>query len=184
MNSRIVKLYYYLKTIFLLKLNNIKYGKLPYMRGQSPILKNKGKFEVGNKFTMISNQFKIQITCSENAHLKFGDNVHINQGCNIYADKSIEIGDGVMIGDSVIIYDTNFHEVEEGEGVTTKPIIIENNVWIGARAIILPGVRIGMNSVVGAGSVVTKSMPENCLIAGVPAKKVKEIKWHSNLFRK
>ena len=82
-----------------------------------------------------------------------------------------------------MMHDTNFHEVEEGEDIITTPIKIEDNVWISARSIILPGVEIGRNSVIAAGSVVTKSVPKNSLAAGVPAKVLKNLKCSDNYVR-
>lgn len=169
----LIKILNYLRTIFILRLKSIKYGKLPYFSGM-PILTNNGKFNVGDNFQMTNTQFKCQITCSKDAELIIGDFSYIGQGSNIYSSKSIRIGNNVVISDSVIIHDNNFHLVEHGR-LLVKPITIENNVWIGIRSIILPGVTIGENSVIAAGSVVTKSVPSNSLIGGSPAKLIKKL---------
>ncbi len=169
-------------TLFL-KLKNVESGKNPSIIGGNPIIVNNGKFRAGNKFRIRSLQFKTEITCLKDAELDIGDNVFINQGTNICATKSIIIGNNVRIGDLVMMHDTNFHEVEEGEDIITTPIKIEDNVWISARSIILPGVEIGRNSVIAAGSVVTKSVPKNSLAAGVPAKVLKNLKCSDNYVR-
>lgn len=171
MESKILN---FLRTLFLLKSKGIKFGKLPYFCGKMPLVVNKGDFRVGDKFQMTNTQFKSQITCAEDAELIIGNNTFINQGSNIYAGKSLYIGDNVVIADLVAIHDNNFHSVEY-DSVLKKPVVIESNVWIGMRSIILPGVTIGKNSVVAAGSVVTKSFPPNSLIGGSPAKLIREL---------
>lgn len=172
-----------LRATLIFKLKNVEFGKNHNIIGKPPIITNNGKFKIGNDFQIRSLQFKTEINCLKGAELDIGNNVFINQGANICANKSIIVGNNVHIADLVMIHDTNFHEVEEGEGVTTKAIKIEDNVWIGARSIILPGVKIGKNSVVAAGSVVTKNVPKNSLVAGVPAKVLKNLKCANNYIR-
>jgi maltose O-acetyltransferase len=90
----------------------------------------------------------------------------------------VHIGDHVMVGPAVQIY-TAAHLLQaqaRNQGLeVAKPIVIEDNVWIGGGAILLPGVTIGRNAVVGAGAVVPKSVPANTGVAGNPAKVVREI---------
>ena len=96
----------------------------------------------------------------------------------------IEIGNNVMIGVGTHIYDTNFHNInpkdriekkDPKDTVKTAPVIIHDNVFIGAFSIILKGVTIGENSVIAAGSVVTKSIPDNQIWGGNPAHFIKNI---------
>ncbi len=110
-----------------------------------------------------------------------GNNVGISNSA-LVARNSITIGDGVKIGGSVKIYDTDFHSknpLERRDGVKdvakTSPIFIKENAFIGAHSIILKGVTIGENSIIGAGSVVTKNIPSNEIWAGNPAKFIKKI---------
>lgn len=108
-------------------------------------------------------------TGGANTHV--GRNVFINQNCTFYDLGGIEIADDVMIGPNVSII-TSSHPIEPAErrnGVIARPIVIEKNVWIAAGAIIIGGVTVGANSVVAAGSVVTKDVPPNSLVAGNPA---------------
>lgn len=170
-------------TNLFLKLKKVEFGKNPNLIGNKPLLTNNGKLKIGDNFRVRSLQFKTELACLENAELIMGNDVFINHGANICASKSITIGSNVHIADLVMMHDSNFHEVEEGKGITTKPIVIGNNVWIGARSIILPGVEIGENSVIAAGSVVTKSIPENCLAAGVPAKILRYLNCGNNYIR-
>ena len=112
-----------------------------------------------------------------------GENVGITSVTIMCFDK-IHIGDNVMIGVGSHIFDTNFHNInpvdriqkkDPKDTVRTAPIIIKDNVFIGAFSIILKGVTIGKNSVVAAGSVVTKSIPDNQIWGGNPAQFIKEI---------
>jgi acetyltransferase-like isoleucine patch superfamily enzyme len=90
--------------------------------------------------------------------------------------NGIYIGNGVLIASGVKIISANHSTSEDRESIVTNPIFIGENVWIGANAIVLPGVEIGDGCIVGAGSVVTKSFPESGLIiAGNPAKIIKRI---------
>lgn len=111
-----------------------------------------------------------------NTHL--GDNVYANFNLTLVDDTDIYIGDSVMIGPNVII-DTGTHpinpELRRKQAQYNISVVIEENVWIGGGAIILPGVRIGKNSVIGAGSVVTKDIPENVVAVGNPCKVMREI---------
>lgn len=91
------------------------------------------------------------------------------------------LGNNVLVGGGVQIFDNDFHPInyrerQEAEKIKTNPVIVEDNVFIGANSIILKGVRIGKGSVIGAGSVVTKNVPANEVWAGNPARYVKTIK--------
>ena len=88
----------------------------------------------------------------------------------------ITIGDNVLIGPKVNLVSEN-HPVDpcQRKFLIGKPIVIKNNAWIGAAATILAGVTVGENSIVGAGSIVTKDVPDNTIVAGNPAKFLKRI---------
>ncbi|TDO21971.1 acyltransferase [Pedobacter duraquae] len=113
-----------------------------------------------------------------------GNHVMIQKDCHIGAINKIQIGHGVLIASKVFISD---HSHGEATSLSIKipplkrplfskgPVIIEDNVWIGEGVIILPGVTIGENSIIAAGSVVTKSIPSNCVAAGSPTKIIKEL---------
>lgn len=94
-------------------------------------------------------------------------------GCSIVANKLVKIGNNVTVGANTIIGDRDDHtELYASE---PKPVIIDDNVWVGMQCIILKGVHIGENSIIGAGSIVTKDIPANCVAAGVPCKVIKKI---------
>ena len=104
-------------------------------------------------------------------NLKIGKHVFINSGCRFQDQGGITIGDESLIGHNVVFATINHDYNPENRGTMyLKPIVLEKRSWIGANATILPGVTIGENSVVGAGSVVTKDVPPNTIVAGNPAK--------------
>lgn len=109
--------------------------------------------------------------------ISIGDYVLISPACRITANLSIEIGDSVMMANGVYLSDSDWHGVYDRVRApdTDAPIVIKDNVWLGDRATVLKGVTIGENSVVGAGSVVTKDVPANVVVAGNPAKIVKHL---------
>jgi maltose O-acetyltransferase len=113
------------------------------------------------------------------ARITIGEKNATSNNISIVATDSINIGNRCQIGELVAIYDSDFHEINPaarnasaGEGA---PVNIGNNVWLGSRVMVLKGVSIGDNSVVAAMAVVTKSLPSNCVAAGVPAKVVRII---------
>jgi maltose O-acetyltransferase len=116
--------------------------------------------------------------CVYGKNIYIGDNVYLNLLCNILDCNEVRIGNHVMIGPNVQIY-TAAHELQaeaRNKGwEIAKPITIEDNVWIGGSAILLPGVRIGLNAVVGAGAVVSHNVPANTVVAGNPARVIREI---------
>jgi acetyltransferase-like isoleucine patch superfamily enzyme len=109
-------------------------------------------------------------------HITIGKNVFVNQGCTFLDLGGIHIEDGVLIGPNVQLITEN-HAINPAErkALILDKIIIEKNVWIAAGAIILPGVTVGQNSVVAAGAVVTKDVLANTVVAGVPAKVIKNL---------
>jgi len=112
----------------------------------------------------------------ENIHL--GDHVFLNILCNILDCNEVRIGNHVMIGPTVQIYCAAHHiqARPRNQGLeVAKPVVIEDNVWVGGGAILLPGVTIGRNAVVGAGAVVSRNVPANTVVAGNPARVIREI---------
>jgi len=101
----------------------------------------------------------------------------VNNGVQIVCKCKIEIGNGCAIARDVIIRDWDAHSIDKNH-ITSSPIIIGNHVWIGTRAIILKGLKIGDGAIVAAGSIVTRDVPSKALVAGVPAKIIKHnIDW-------
>lgn len=176
---------------YILKGNKIVYSSfrtsgVPYI-----MVARGGTFRIGDNFAMNNSIKGNPIGCyqkctlvvsNNNAVLNIGDNVGISQTAIICHDK-ITIGDNVKIGGGVCIYDTDFHSLdpkirktkEDIKQKVTKPVSINDNVFVGAHSLILKGVNIGENSIIGAGSVVTKPIPSNEIWAGNPAKFIKKI---------
>src|SRR6202789_896145 len=109
--------------------------------------------------------------------IRVGRNVFVNQNCTFYDLGGLDIADDVMIGPNVNII-TAGHPLEPSQrrsATIGTPIMIEKNVWIAAGATIIGGVTVGENSVVAAGSIVTKDVPPNTLVGGNPAKVIRSI---------
>ena len=113
----------------------------------------------------------------QSGEIKIGDYCLISPGVRISAAQSIHIGDNVMFAANVYVSDSDWHGIYNRIRPfrCTKPVTIENNVWLGESVIVNKGVTIGENSVVGAGSVVTKNIPANSIAAGNPARVIKTI---------
>lgn len=114
-----------------------------------------------------------------NSLIKIGENVGVS-GCTI-SGKNITIGNNVLLGSGALITDSDAHPIHpklrhNGKYIGTAPIIIEDDVFIGSRAIILKGVTVGRGSVVAAGAVVTKNVPEMTIVGGNPARVIAPIK--------
>ena len=142
-------------------------------------------------FAKIGNNVKIDVPfyCDYGQHISIGNNVIININCTFVDCNKITIGNNVLIASNVQIY-TATHPVNISDRLLDNwsynnphaffntyalPVTIEDNVWIGGGVIILPGVTIGKNSVIGAGSVVNKSIPPNSLAVGNPCKVIRKI---------
>lgn len=116
--------------------------------------------------------------CDYGYNIHIGNNFFSNFNCVILDVALVTIGDDVLLGPNVSLFTVNHVLDPKGrkQGLEyAKPITIGNNVWIGGNVVILPGVTIGENSVIGAGSVVTKDIPANVIAVGNPCKVVKEI---------
>ena len=129
----------------------------------------------------------IDFHCEYGKHIFIGDNVIINMNCTFVDNNRIDIGSNVLVASNVQIY-TATHSAKVSERMVRDwpeggeicrtyalPVKVEDGVWIGGGAILLPGVTIGRNSVIGAGSVVTRSIPANCVAVGNPCRVIKQI---------
>ncbi|MCC8073069.1 MAG: sugar O-acetyltransferase [Clostridiales bacterium] len=130
--------------------------------------------EVPKSFTLFPPFYS---ECAKNIFI--GENVFINCGCHFQDQGGIYIGDNALIGSYVVMATINHSLSPENRADNhPSPIHIGKNVWIGSGAIILPGVTIGDNTVVGAGSIVTKDLPANVVAVGNPCKILREINEH------
>ena len=171
----------------------IQYGRNFKLLGNIYIRVEQGAVvEVGNDFLALSSAvYNPLVTNAHNcicvgsdATLLIGDNVGMS-GTVIWVRKCIKIGNNVKIGGGTILMDSDAHSlsyvdrresVQDVKNRIDKEIVVNDDVLIGANSIILKGVHIGARSVVGAGSVVTKDVPSDCIVAGNPAKVIKGLK--------
>lgn len=135
---------------------------------------NGGKLETAGVFSIGDNAYVI---IRKNALLRLGSG-YINSNAQIVCNKSITIGNGVAIADGVLIRDSDDHDICYEGYEKCAPVVIGDHVWIGQRATILKGVTIGDGAVIAAGAVVTKNVPPNTIVGGIPAKVIKtDITW-------
>lgn len=168
------------------KFKSIKSFGVPFIHVSS-----KGQLVIGNNLTLNNgirscesgNNGRCRFKVENGAMLTIGDNVGMS-AVTISCQENIIIKDNVTLGVGVHIYDTDFHSlnpkhrsnfISDTNNKKTKQVIIQNNVFVGAHCVILKGVNIGENSVIGAGSIVSKSIPANVIAAGNPCKIVKEL---------
>ena len=149
-------------------------GRRVTLRGR-PAVANDGTLTIGDRVRLVSTVATLELVTLPGGHLEIGDNVFINYGSSLVASNHVKIGNDCLIGTHVMVMDCDFHRVEDKAWDTTgMPIIVEDRVWLGNRSIILKGVTIGHDAVVAAGSVVTHDVPPRTVVAGVPAKVVRE----------
>ena len=146
-------------------------------------IRGKKSFSYGKKLN-IGYNCRFDLLNTTKKTLFIGDNCQINDYCHIVATDKVEIGNNFLCASKVFISDTSHGEYNnekpfdpsippEKREFVSKPVKIGDNVWVGENVVILSGVTIGNGVIVGANSVVTKSIPDNCIVAGVPAKIIK-----------
>lgn len=167
-------LYRHIQSMYL-RANRVEFESVPIFKGAWPTIINKGEMSLGTGCCFRSFRLRQRIVVNQDATLKIGDNVFVNDGVVICATLSISLGNNVKVGDMTYIYDSDFHEVSSSDQVRQAQVKIGNNVWIAANCMILAGCEIGDHSVVAAGSVVAGRIPPKCLVAGVPARVIKKL---------
>ena len=144
------------------------YGRIYFRAG--------GEVEFGDGVSLVGTVVPIEIVSHEGSHISIGEHTFINYGASITAYREVRIGRHCLLGHYLRIIDRNEYGFEQREiAQPAAPVLIEDHVWIGAHVIILPGVRIGRHSAIGAGSVVTKDVPANCLVVGNPARVLRQM---------
>jgi lipopolysaccharide O-acetyltransferase len=155
-------------------------------------IRGKRNIDFGNNFTAGHSCRLEAYSSRQKKILKIGKNVQINDFIHITATESVIIGDNVLIASKVYISDTS-HGSYKGDdsdsdpsiapqkrSLVSLPVFIGENVWIGESVSILPGVKIGRASIIGANSVVTKDIPDYCIAVGNPAKVIKKYNFDTN----
>jgi acetyltransferase-like isoleucine patch superfamily enzyme len=194
MNSLRIKFYRWFNRLYF-RYKKIQYGKNMLVYNKVYVTGRRGKITIGDDFHFTSGD-GINPIC-RNIHgcihtgltsstITIGNHVGMSSPC-IWVRERLTIGNHVNIGGNCIILDTDTHQIDylarRGEKpsdagdvrttVQSAPVTIEDDVWIGANCIILKGVTIGARSIIGAGSVVTKSIPADCIAAGNPCKVIR-----------
>lgn len=148
------------------------------------VIRGKKFIKVGDGFTTGYNcRIDVMQLGDKQPELSVGKNVQLNDNVHIACVENIEIADDVLIASRVFITDHNhgsfpkeleFYLAPGKRKITSKKVKIDSKVWLGEGVVVLPGVHIGKNAIVGANAVVTKSVPENTIVAGNPARVIKK----------
>ena len=157
----------------------------------------------GKKFIQVSKGFTTGVGCRIEAYPKtdkkvlfFGENFQMNDYVHITAMESVKIGNDVLLASKIYISDCSHGSYSGDENdshpdsiphdrpLSSKPVAIEDNVWLGEFVSVLPGVTIGKGSIVGANSVVSKNLPPYVIAVGTPAKPIKKFNFETNKWEK
>ena len=173
----------------ILKAHGVVFGKNIQIPGKVSWLIRGARITIGDNFYLssgngvnpIASNLQADVYVEPGAALTIGNNVGMSS-TRLWIHESARIGNNVKIGGCVLITDTDAHPMDymarrsSNEGTKSAPVVIEDDVWVGAHCIILKGVTIGARSIIGAGSVVTKSIPADCVAAGNPCQVIKNLK--------
>lgn len=173
----------------ILKAHGVVFGRNLQIPGKVSWLIREARISIGDNFYFSSGDAVNPMTSNlqgavyvePGAELSIGNNVGMSS-TRFWVHDRVAIGDNVKIGACVLITDTDAHPMDymarrtSNEGTKSAPIVIEDDVWVGAHSIILKGVTIGARSIIGAGSVVTKNIPPDCVAGGNPCKVIKTLK--------
>ena len=182
-----IKLYPHISRL-ILKANGAVFGKNLQIPGKVSWLIEGSKLNIGDNFYLssgngvnpIASNLQADVYVEPGAALTIGNNVGMSS-TRLWIHESVRIGNNVKIGGCVLITDTDAHPMDyvvrrsSNEGTKSAPVVIEDDVWVGAHCIILKGVTIGARSIIGAGSVVTNSIPVDCVAAGNPCRVIKSL---------
>ena len=133
-------------------------------------VRGEGRIVFGQGVVIEGTITPVELVAHRAGRIEIGDGTYINYGVSISAHELVSIGRGCHIGHYVFIYDNDLHGIEDKYRLPpSRPVVLEDGVWLGTRVVVLKGVRIGHDAVVGAGSVVTRDVPPRTVVAGTPA---------------
>jgi maltose O-acetyltransferase len=139
----------------------------------APRIDNLGCIVIGSNVLIRSVNVPVELATAPGATLRIGDGTRINYGVSIAAARSVDVGARVRIGPYAMIVDTDFHDAyDRSARPAGTAVTIGDDAWIGAKASVLKGVRIGQGAIVGVGAVVTRDVPAFAVVAGVPARQI------------
>lgn len=148
-------------------------GPWPRLFGRV-MVKNHGRITIGERLLLYGGTVRGELVTAPGGVIEIGDRVFINYGVSISAHTLVKIGHRCQIGNYSLLMDNDYHQAGDKTMLGhSKPIILEDDVWLGARVIVLKGVTIGQGAVIGAGSVVTRDIPPRSVAVGQPARVVK-----------
>lgn len=137
---------------------------------------NEGAIFVGDRVRFLAETAKSELVTWGKGEIKIGEGTTINYATSISAAGRVVIGEDCLIGTYVNIMDCTFHNMKDRSwSLEATPITIEDRVWLGNRSVIMPGVTIGHDAIVAACSLVTRDVPPNTMVVGVPARVVKQL---------
>jgi acetyltransferase-like isoleucine patch superfamily enzyme len=135
-----------------------------------------GEVVLGEGVSFNGTVVPVELVTYTSGRIEIGNHTFVNYGSSIAARASVKIGSHCLLGHYTFVMDNNQHDtVKHSVLPGSDPVIIEDHVWIGSKAVILPGVRIGSRAVIGAGSIVTKDIPPRCVAAGNPARVLRHL---------
>ena len=144
----------------------------------SSLVRNEGTMRIGARTQMIGTLTPIELATGPEGLLEIGERCFINYGSSLSALAHVKIGNDCYLGNFVNILDNSYHRIEPERRLElpeSRPVIVEDNVWIASKVTVLPGVTIGAGSAIGVGSVVTKDIPPRSLAVGTPARVIRQL---------
>ncbi|PJA30248.1 MAG: hypothetical protein CO189_00420 [candidate division Zixibacteria bacterium CG_4_9_14_3_um_filter_46_8] len=184
---RRLKQFFYYEPMFRYRCKRV--GKGIYFESNFPLIMGYGSIYIGDRVRISGNaNFFVSYKVNPDPTIEVGNDVYIGFRSIFSCAERITIGDRVLLAQGVSIYDNNNHPLDPEaraknmpvERENVAPVVIEDDVWIGSNATILRGVTIGKGAVVATGAIVSKDVPPMSVVAGNPAKVVKEIKPYEN----
>src|SRR5215470_7646241 len=135
-----------------------------------------GAVTLGEGVSLVGTVVPVELVTYDSGQIEIGSYTFINYGSSIAARASVKIGSSCHLGHYTFVMDNDQHDVLTHNMLPpSEPVVIEDNVWIGSKVVILPGVRVGSRAVIGAGSIVTRDIPPRCVAAGNPARVLRHL---------